>query len=146
MLVALSSGFDCALVLDKHGKTSLNPCKVKKYGFTIFNRDQNAPDSAKIEKGNAIFVEINVNRRLVSEIKQVIIAPKFCKSREQLDIESRKVNALKKECGIFCKALCDFNNTEALNQLPELIADKYEQCLYLNQLRKRYDCDRAEND
>ena len=58
--------------------------------------DHHVPDTAKTikgKKGNAIFVEgnaprklLSVHRRLVSEIKQIIVALKSCESKEQLDI------------------------------------------------------------
>ena len=118
-------------------------------------RDHHVPDTDKTtknKKGNAIFVEgnaprklLSVHRRLVNEMKQIIVALKSCKSKEQLDIESRKVNAMKKEYGVFRKALCDLNDTEALNQLSGHIADKYEQCINLNESLKQRYCDPAEN-
>ena len=117
--------------------------------------DHHVPDTDKTtknKKGNGIFVKgnaprklLSVHRRLVNEMKQIIVALKSCKSKEQLDIESRKVNAMKKEYGVFRKALCDLNDTEALNQLSGHIADKYEQCRNLNESLKRRYCDPAEN-
>ena len=97
-------------------------------------------------EGNAPRKLLSVHRRLVNEMKQIIVALKSCKSKEQLDIESRKVNAMKKEYGVFRKALCDLNDTEALNQLSGHIADKYEQCINLNESLKRRYCDTTKID
>ena len=118
--------------------------------------DHHVPGTDKTTKnkeGNAICVEgnaprklLSVHRRLVNVMKQIIVALKSCKSKEQLDIESRKVNAMKKEYGVFRKALCDLNDTEALNQLSGHIADKYEQCINLNESLKRRYCDTSKND
>ena len=79
-------------------------------------------------------------------MKQIIVALKSCKSKEQLGIKSRKVNAMKQEYGVFRKDLCDLNDTEALNQLSGHIADKYEQCINLNESLKRRYCETTKND
>ena len=53
---------------------------------------------------------------------------------------------MKQEYGIFCKALCDVNDKEVLNQLSGHVTDKYEQCLNLNESLKRCYCETVEND
>ena len=103
--------------------------------------DHHVLDTDKTIKGkkvNAIFVEgnaprklLSVHRRLVNEMKQITVALNSCKSKEQFDIELRKVNSMEKEYGVFRKALCNLNDTEALNQLSGHIADKYKQCINL---------------
>ena len=46
----------------------------------------------------------------------------------------------------FCKALCDLNDTNALNQLSGQIVDKFEQCININESLKRRYSDPTEND
>ena len=62
----------------------------------------------------------------MNRITRIISALNLCSSKEQFNIEYRKVTEMEKEYAKFRKAVCDLNDTDLRNQLSQQIVDKYE--------------------
>ena len=95
-------------------------------------------------EGNAPRKLLTVHRQLMVEIKSSIKSLKVYNVKD-FELETRRLNAVRKDYENYRKNLCELHEIEPQKQLSVDIVDKFEQCLNLHKSLELQLCDQSED-